>query len=112
MIVEERKGKMAKLKCYSTMTIFTPNEEFRKKYQFQPHVRQFTVVCLTTSYKKANEWAESLGLGKNVFQSQYTYVLNHPELIEECQKHGGFIIETNKHNQYVSIQEALRKREV
>lgn len=100
---------MAKQKCYQTMVIFTANKEFNEKYGHQAHQRQYTIACLTTSFKKANEWAESLGLGKNVFRRNYTYVLDNRELIETCEKHGGFVIETGKFRDFVSIQEALRQ---
>ena len=103
---------MAKQKCYNTMAIFTPNEDFREKYGFQSHVRQFSIACLATSYQKANEWAESLGLGKTVFRRDYTNVLkeDHP-LYRTCEEHGGFIIETERYGGHASIHEALGKRE-
>lgn len=102
---------MAKQKCYTTMAIFTPNEEFRKNHGFQSHQRQFSIACIATSYEKANDIAKSIGLGKGVFRRGYTNVLteDHP-LFQSCEELGGFTIETNKKGGCVSIHEALRER--
>jgi hypothetical protein len=101
---------LAKLKCYQTKAIFPVNPAFKEKYGFQDHVRQFDVVCMTTSLKKANEIAESLGIGHRVFIPNFTYTLERPELLAECEKHGGFMIQTSNRNQFTNIQEALQKQ--
>jgi hypothetical protein len=101
---------MAKKKYYKTMHVYSVNEEFRQKYNIPSHVRQFSIACATTSLKKANDWAESLGIGSNVFRSNFTYALERPDLIEECEKHGGFVIQPHRVGEYTSIQEALREK--
>lgn len=102
---------MAKTKYYQTMAIYSVNEEFRQQHDIRPHVRQFTIACTTTSLKKANDWAELLGIGRNVFRRDFTFILERPDLIEQCEKLGGFIIQPSHIGKFVSIQDALRKKE-
>jgi len=90
------------------MHIFEVKPEFREKYNLPSHQRQFAIACATTSLKKANEIAQSLGLANNTFRPSYTYILENHRLLPICEKEGGFIVQTGNSDAYVSIREALR----
>lgn len=98
---------MTQYKYYGTYFIYSPNDEFTKKYGKDYH-NQWRIVCKAKSFAEANRIAESIGLPKNTFQREWTSETGNKKEIELCDKYGFIVAADGEMKKiYVDIKEML-----
>ena len=96
-------------KYYGTLTMIGGKEADKlKELGYKGTHYQFRIVCKAKSMAEANRKAEYYGLGKNVFQSNYTSETGNTLEIELADKFGFIVaIDGTSGYEFVGIEDIL-----